>query len=120
MLAIMLAACVPGAVSAMDPVSAICFKVKKDAEVCICARSELEQRVGPSAFAAYAGVVARTLNQTGVPRAKAWGTALADEARFQGVGLDAFELAIDETGRQHTRAVAACGEQGQQSSPRAP
>lgn len=94
----------------LDPITAMCFKVKADAEVCDCATLQLAIDSSEEDFEIYESIVARTLSQTNVPRNRAWNDALKAEADHRQMTLQAITDLSTETGTTHNLALQDCVE----------
>mgnify|MGYP000554284932 CR=1 FL=1 len=56
----------------------------------------------------YESLIAPVLAQAGVPRAKAWLTALSQQSKYSGTSLAQVRLETETTGREHSLAVGEC------------
>jgi len=94
--------------SALDPITAMCFKVMANAEVCGCATAKLAEQAGAQDYEIYESIVARTLSQTNVPRSRAWDDALNAEASARALTLQVLTDKTAATGTVHNVALNAC------------
>lgn len=92
----------------LRPVTAFCFKTLGNEKVCTCATDRLAKLVSDSSMQQYESLIALALGQAGVPRAKAWRTALSQQAQFSGSSVSQVRLDTEATGREHTLAVRKC------------
>jgi len=92
----------------LRPVTAFCFKTLGDEKICTCASGRLAEQVSDPSMQQYESLIALVLAQAGVPRAKAWQTALSQQSKYGGTSLAQVRLETDATGRKHSLAVREC------------